>query len=369
MPNDDNKTKKPAAKPAAVKKTVAKKPAEPKITPSSSVEEQSKTDTAPKAGSAPKATPSGQAKALLPKIERRTLGLIATIAIILALVVTTVFGVLIYKYKSESDAVYAVSKIVPYPAERVNGQFVFYRQYLFELNSIKTYYKNQLGADNKPTIDFATDDGKAKLAELRKQIMDQLKSDTVTKQLIAKNKIKVTKQEVNDQVDQIVKASGGMDKVKEVLTKYYNFTLDDLRDKVEFQIARDKLATKIATDDSVNAQAKAKADDILAQIKAGADFGELAKKESQDSSASSGGDLGFFGKGQMVPEFEAAAFALQPGQVSDVVKTKYGYHIIKVLEKKDETVHAQHILIKGIDFEQWLSEEIAKAKISQYIKV
>jgi peptidyl-prolyl cis-trans isomerase C len=70
------------------------------------------------------------------------------------------------------------------------------------------------------------------------------------------------------------------------------------------------------------------------QIADGADFEELAKKNSDDSSARAGGDLGYFSRGQMVPEFEKAAFALPLGGVSDVVETPFGYHLIKVDEKR-----------------------------------
>lgn len=80
--------------------------------------------------------------------------------------------------------------------------------------------------------------------------------------------------------------------------------------------------------------ARQKAESIAAEIKGGADFAELARKYSADSSAQEGGDLGLIARGQTVEPFEAAAFALAPGEVSGVVETQFGYHLIKVEERQ-----------------------------------
>ena len=79
---------------------------------------------------------------------------------------------------------------------------------------------------------------------------------------------------------------------------------------------------------------------VAEELKKGADFAELAKKKSKDPGASDGGDLGFFTKEQMVPEFSAVAFTLDPGKVSDPVKSQFGWHVIKVEEKRNRQAPA-----------------------------
>ncbi len=79
---------------------------------------------------------------------------------------------------------------------------------------------------------------------------------------------------------------------------------------------------------------EAEANELLFDLKRGKDFGEVAKERSLCPSGKKGGDLGWFGKGQMVPEFDKAAFTLKVGEISKPVKTQFGYHIIKVVEVK-----------------------------------
>jgi peptidyl-prolyl cis-trans isomerase D len=118
----------------------------------------------------------------------------------------------------------------------------------------------------------------------------------------------------------------------------YNASMDSFRipERVKAQHILIKTEGK---SDAEKKAALAKAEDLLKQLKAGADFSELAKKNSEDSSnAPKGGDLGWFQHGQMVGEFDTAAFALKPGELSGIVTTQYGYHIIKLNEKENARI-------------------------------
>jgi peptidyl-prolyl cis-trans isomerase D len=110
------------------------------------------------------------------------------------------------------------------------------------------------------------------------------------------------------------------------------------------------------------ATVKKQADDLLAKVKAGADFAALAKQYSEDTASKvNGGDLDFFSRGRMVPEFEDAAFKLEPGQVSDVVKSQFGFHIIKVTEKRPGTTRTLDQVRQEI--QQQLAAQIADQQL------
>src|SRR3989442_7939338 len=131
------------------------------------------------------------------------------------------------------------------------------------------------------------------------------------------------------------------------VAEYYALHKEDKFTEAE-QVRARHILIKVAADAGADAKAAArkKAEELLAKVKAGADFAALAKESSEDAgSAADGGDLGLFPRGRMTPAFEEAAFALQGGGLSDVVETPFGFHVIKVEEHRPggakplETVH------------------------------
>ena len=124
-------------------------------------------------------------------------------------------------------------------------------------------------------------------------------------------------------MDSLLAAEGKAATTDEAMKKVYEDASKQITGEVEVR-ARHIL---VETEDEAKA--------VVDELKKGADFAELAKKKSKDPGASDGGDLGFFTKDQMVPEFSAVAFVLEPGKISDPVKSQFGWHVIKVEEKRN----------------------------------
>jgi peptidyl-prolyl cis-trans isomerase C len=120
----------------------------------------------------------------------------------------------------------------------------------------------------------------------------------------------------------------------EEVQAYYKANPNEFEHDVLVHAAHILIKVSPWADKETRRKAKEKLLDIRAQVQAGADFAEMAKKYSEGPSKAKGGDLGYFGYAQMAPTFETAAFALRPGEISKVVTTQFGYHLIKVYDRR-----------------------------------
>lgn len=196
---------------------------------------------------------------------------------------------------------------------------------------------------------------------LKAQLLNQMINGKLVLQAAKDARIKVAKSELDKDYQEYVKQYPDEKSFQEAL-KARNLTVREFRDRLSDQKMVEKMVEQVQKDAKVtdkqvaeafeevkarhilirvekpeqDAAAKAKAEDAVKKLRAGADFAKLAKELSDDpGSKDKGGDVGFFKRGQMVAEFEKAAFSLGKGEISDPVKTTYGYHVIQVLDQKE----------------------------------
>lgn len=258
-------------------------------------------------------------------------------------------------------------------AARVNGKEIPMALLQEQMDLVKRSLQEQ-GADlNSP-------DAKAMLAQASADILDQLIAQELINQAAAQQNLTVSQSEIAGRVEDIAIQVGGKDKLDELLKKN-SLTMAYLERQVRDQLVAEKLFAKITenvagTAEQVHAShilvaTEKEALDILAQIKTGGDFAALAKQYSQDpGSRDQGGDLGFFPRGAMVPEFENVAFSLAVGQVSNPVQTAFGFHLIKVLEKDaNHPLDPQYLEgLKGEAIDKWITEQRNTAQIEKLVK-
>lgn len=235
-----------------------------------------------------------------------------------------------------------------------------------------------------------------------KDTLESLITNKVIEMESEKRKVKVTGTEIDEELTKLQDSYGGEDAFASALQQN-NVSVDQVREDIEHYLLAEKMikpSIKITekemktyfeeNKDSFDQKEQVKASHILVKDEAaakkvkdeldnGKDFAELAKKYSTDkSNAAAGGDLGYFAKGEMAEEFEKAAFSLKVDEISEPVKTEFGYHIIKVSDKKAAKAaeyedHKKEIKDKLLDekiqteYPNWLKDKKANYKIKQYL--
>lgn len=246
---------------------------------------------------------------------------------------------------------------LPRPSSAVVG----YHEYLDYYRALQQFQgkRQQLSPQDAQLV--ADDDLKART-------LQQLILADVIRQEADKYDVNISRKEVNDTYKQYADRSQGEDQLKKQLKDFLGWGPEQFKKEIRTQLLQQKLNTKLATDDSANKERLDRINVYVKDVKGGKDFAEVAKS-SDDATAQAGGDQGFVKRGELDPAVEQVAFKLQPGEVSDVIKTQQGFVVIKVEEKKgDQEVKFRQILVRTKSLAEFIPDELKGSRVSIFVK-
>jgi len=260
----------------------------------------------------------------------------------------------------------------PGSAALVNGQPISLAEYEAQVEVAQGYYLQQ------PGVDANSEAGKVALAQLSRQVLDWMIDQVLIEQAATREGIMVP----DDQVEAEIRQMRGEDETRFNQWLVANgLTMESFKKRLRVEMMGTTLSERVAGNIPTSVvqvhvrhillSTEEECDDVLAQLEAGSDFATLAKSSSLDqTSAPQGGDLGFFPRGLMAPEFEEAAFSLAPGETSSAIKTQFGYHVLQVIEKDPNREVPPEILpaLRQQAFQRWLESERANATIELLVE-
>ncbi len=296
--------------------------------------------------------------------KHRVVIISAGLIVMLILATSILSWMMLYRWQETSNFAYRVTEIVPAPVAKVDGEYVSYERYLFELRSSIYYYTHHA----QEGVDINGPEGERIIQEAKIKALEKAKLDTLAVKYAKEKGIVITGEEIDNQIKNI-QSQGGIDEttgvLNDVLSDFYGWDLDDLKKVVRMQLIRQKLPAVLDTETIDEATR------VLLELNDGAKFGALTKKYSDDQlTKDKAGNIGPIKRDntELPKEFIDAAFELEKGQTTnELVKTPFGLHIIKVNKKSADEVDVSHILFRYFSINDYLKKQLDAAETKDYI--
>lgn len=298
--------------------------------------------------------------------SKRRIVMVSTTLLGLAIVGFVAYTLLsLYRWQSTSSFMHRVTQVVPLPVAKTSDRWVSYEDYLFELRRYMHYYETQ------QKVDFTDSSGKIQLAMYKPKAMEQVVNAAYVKELAAEKGVKVSDKDIASAMA-LLKSQNQLgssdEELASVSKRFFGWSLGDLRRQLSQEILTQKLAA------SLDKTAYSEAQNILVQLRSGADFGSLAAQASDDlSTKANGGQYGdtaiSMSSQEVSPVVVAALSELKPGQVSDIITTNQAFEVVKLLSAEGGKYKAAHIQILFKDIDAYI-DPLKKADPPRYfIKV
>lgn len=296
--------------------------------------------------------------------KRKKFGFVKYLLIILSVVLLflSVFWIGICRYGWNGTVSKALLKFIPYPAAIVGNDLILYKDYSYSMKIVLNGQKF-----NNPKISSADQ------KDISTKVLERLITNKIIKNIALEYEVSVPDDDINNSLAEYANQFSSEEEFIKTVKEFYLWDVEDFKKKLVYpMLLQNSLNNYIIWSDEFNKDKISLADKILDELES--DFSdekfiELVRLHSEDfASVKNNGDLGWFEKGVMAKEFEDAAFSLRTGEISEVVRTQFGFHIIKVNGKKNNKIKARHILIKARGLEEVLQEKKEEVRIWKFVK-
>jgi hypothetical protein len=248
-------------------------------------------------------------------------------------------GFALYKFKSNNSFLYGVTRVIPFPIAKVGPSYVSYENYLFQLRHYEHYYESQ------QQVNFNSVAGKEQLASYKQQAMQQIITDTYVKQLASKNRVSVSNQEVNNEIDLVRnedRLGSNNKELTAVLNQFWGWSINDFQAELKQELLAQKVVSTLDTATHIRAQA------ALDALHSGTAFATVAGEYSDDATTKgNGGQFGFTitaDTTNIAPQTLQTLLSLKTGGVSNIINLGNALEIDTVISNDNGQIQAAHIL-------------------------
>jgi parvulin-like peptidyl-prolyl isomerase len=305
------------------------------------------------------------------KVNMKTAGL-SFLAILLAYV--AVMAALLYGFGSKNALVQKTADMLNFPVAMVGmDKIVTADEMNRNVASVRKFYESQDFSEVGLRVDFSTPDGKKRIKVKERQVLNKLIENDIIEEMAEAKGISVTKKMAEESVEREIERYGSEKEVKENISKLYGWDMDDfIENIVKPDMYRDELEKSMRQTDGKFVQAEEKIKAAQEELKGGADFSEVVEKYSEGDSAANKGELGWFSVDQVMPEIAIFAFLMEKDELSDILETPLGFHIIRIDDKMNEDgqdkIKVSQILVRTKSFPDWLSDREKEMEVRIFSK-
>ncbi len=280
----------------------------------------------------------------------------------------------VYKYNSGNRLVRMAERIFPFPAVYISGNGIIKVEEIKDNTaSVKKFYESQDFEKLGLRVDFGTEQGKKRLKIKEKEVLNKMIENEIVEGLAKREGIRVSDATVSSQVNQSIEQFGNREKLMSELARLYGWTILDFQEHVVRPELYARRLEQIYLDEIDTSDEEKKINELWERVsKSKENFDEAARQFSEGASAKDGGDLGWSSRDQLIEPIAETAFSMKIGEMSEVISSPLGFHIIKLEEKKDEDgeelAHIRQIFVKKTTFGDWLQEKVKEHRIIVFLR-